>query len=580
MTGQTPANRALGRLPRSARQPRTRAQRMGFPMVRLCCLLFSGLMLASPVASAADFVYRVKPGDSVIGISERWLVDPSLWRKVARHNRLRNPDRIDPGQEVRLPLAWLKLETTSAEIVESSGRVVISANGAAAPASPGRRLEPGADLTTGDDGFVTLRLADGSSVQIKSNTQMRLDTLSRVPDSDQHQSVLRLIFGRLEILVQKLRGPATRFSIETPVGSTAVRGTQFRVAQDGARPLQRTEVLDGRVAVAARNAAADETAVEAGFGTIVEAAGEVARPVALLPAPTLSGLPALQERPLVRFRLDPQPLAVAYRGQIGRVRGFATSLAEVVSTSPELRFQDLPDGDYVLRARGVDGRGLEGRDAEHPFRLKARPEPPILSAPAQNAKLRGSSVELSWGGVQQADRYLLQLAREPGFATIVREVPDVKGTRRTEAGLLEMGTYYWRVASVRADGDRGPFGESRTFMRLPAPEQPKPPRIADNEVSFSWYGEPGQRFEFELARDERFTLEFASHSVAEPLIALPRPASGTWYIRYRAIDSDGYVGPYTSTQRFTVPPCVLDSRGHCVGIGSGGVLAPRQGSAP
>jgi hypothetical protein len=96
-----------------------------------------------------------------------------------------------------------------------------------------------------------------------------------------------------------------------------------------------------------------------------------------------------------------------------------------------------------------------------------------------------------------------------------------------------------------------------------------------DDVTFSWGGEAGQRFEFELARDERFTQELARHALVEPRVVLARPAPGFWYIRYRAIDSDGYVGPYTSPQRFTVPPCVTDSSGRCVGAASGGVLAPQ-----
>ena len=540
-----------------------------------CSLLLLGLVLTSSAAVAADFLYAVQPGDTVIGISQRKLVDPSLWRKVARHNRLPDPDFILPGQELRIPLAWLKRVSTSAEIVEVNGRVAITVKGMATPAQPGARLEPGAEIATGEDGFVTLKLADGSSVRIRSNTQMRVDTLSRIPDTEQHHSALRLLLGRLEILAAKLRGPATRFSIETPVGATAVRGTEFRVAEDGEKRVLRTEVIEGRVAVTARNFAG-ETAVEAGFGTVIEAAGNVARPVPLLPAPAVTQLPTLQERPLVRFLLDPVQNAAAYRGQIGRAPGFVTPLAEVLSASPELRFPDLPDDAYVLRVRAVDGRGLEGRDAEHSFRLKARPEPPIPSRPTQKARLRGASVEFSWSENRQAARYLFQLALDPAFVTIAREVADLAATAHAEIGPLVPGAYYWRIASVRADGDRGPFSDAMAFTLLPPPPQPDPPVIGDNEVTFSWGGEPGQRFEFELARDERFTQELARHTLSEPRVAVPRPAPGLWHIRYRAIDSDGYVGPYTSPQRFTVPPCVLDSRGGCVGVGSGGVLGTRQ----
>src|SRR5262249_56204922 len=108
-------------------------------------------------------------------------------------------------------------------------------------------------------------------------------------------------------------GRATRLTIETPVGATAVGGTAFRVAGDDEKRLQHTEVLEGRVAVSAQNAGAGETAVEAGFGATVDAGGNVSRPVALLPALPLAQLPPLQERPLMRFQLDPLEGAAAHR---------------------------------------------------------------------------------------------------------------------------------------------------------------------------------------------------------------------------------------------------------------------------
>ena len=48
-----------------------------------------------------------------------------------------------------------------------------------------------------------------------------------------------------------------------------------------------------------------------------------------------------------------------------------------------------------LRVRAVDARGIEGRDAVFEFRLKARPEPPIQSAPAFRKSAMYSSMRIS-----------------------------------------------------------------------------------------------------------------------------------------------------------------------------------------
>ena len=92
-------------------------------------------------------------------------------------------------------------------------------------------------------------------------------------------------------------------------------------------------------------------------------------------------------------------------------------------------------------------------------------------------------------------------------------------------------------------------------------------------MRFSWAGEPGQKFEFQLARDNGFTDVVTSRTLTEPELALPKPAPGTYYLRYRAIDADGYVGPFTSPQQIELARCVTDASGNCVGSANGALPA-------
>ncbi|MCK7492440.1 MAG: hypothetical protein MZW92_13215 [Comamonadaceae bacterium] len=77
--------------------------------------------------------------------------------------------------------------------------------------------------------------------------------------------------------------------------------------------------------------------------------------------------------------------------------------------------------------------------------------------------------------------------------------------------------------------------------------------LEGDRIAFSWPAEPEQRFEFQLARDETFAAPIEVRSLTEPRTALERPAAGTYSMRVRAIDPDGFVGPYTATQRVEVP---------------------------
>src|SRR5262249_26151296 len=146
----------------------------------------------------------------------------------------------------------------------------------------------------------------------------------------------------------------------------------------------RGEVLKGTVDVGRDGNAA--TRVGAGFATLVDAKGRATAPIALLPAPDLSALPALHERLVVRFDVPAVAGAAAYRAQVGRDGDFQAVVAESLAPTGALRFADLPDQEWFLRVRAVDARGIEGRDAVFTFRLKARPEPPIQSNPAPRSK--------------------------------------------------------------------------------------------------------------------------------------------------------------------------------------------------
>lgn len=66
-------------------------------------VLAPGIQAATLKADAPD-VYVVQPGDTLWSIAGRFLEDPWRWRDVWRGNDLSNPDRIFPGDVLRLSL--------------------------------------------------------------------------------------------------------------------------------------------------------------------------------------------------------------------------------------------------------------------------------------------------------------------------------------------------------------------------------------------------------------------------------------------------------------------------------------------
>jgi hypothetical protein len=509
------------------------------------CLVLVLVLCGAPGAGADDdLVYIARKGDTLIGLGKRLLIDPRTWPQIQRLNRIEEPRRIPIGTPIRIPVALARAVPGEARVVE----VVGDARSGAAALAPGAVLGPGAEVATGKDGYVTIEFVDGSRLVLQAQSRLRVREVARYPELGAHRSTIEMGDGRVESLAAPQKGGG-RFEIRTPLATTAVRGTSFRVATDEAAKRTTSEVLTGGVAVAGEGA---PVAVGAGFGTLVDASRRPIPPVKLLPAPDLGRLPALQERVVFRFNVEPVAGASRYRAQIARDREFQLVMAEGAFDTPALRFGDVPDGNYWLRVRALDERALEGVDAFHAFRLKARPEPPFPSAPRDGGKASGEAIELRWTAAAEAATYRVQLARDPGFKDLVAD-QDAVTTTETRVSGLAPGEYFWRAASVRADRDQGPFGDAQRFTQKPLPPTPEPPGLDEKSLNFTWVAEPGQTFRLQVARDDRFADLVADLALDEPRVSLPRPEPGAYFMRVQATDPDGYVGPYTSTQRFEVP---------------------------
>jgi hypothetical protein len=145
----------------------------------------------------------------------------------------------------------------------------------------------------------------------------------------------------------------------------------------------------------------------------------------------------------------------------------------------------------------------------------------------------------------------MQIARDAAFADVVYTAPDTAETRLNAPATLQLGEYFWRIRTLEA-GDTGPWSDVRSFRLLPPPAAPEPPQLDGKRIKFSWSGEPGQSFVFQVARDAKFANLLYEERLATPALDKPKPRSGTYYMRYRAIDADGFEGPYTSAQRFSI----------------------------
>ncbi|MEQ1519098.1 MAG: FecR domain-containing protein [Usitatibacteraceae bacterium] len=267
----------------------------------------------------------------------------------------------------------------------------------------GGTVSEGQQVETGDNGFVTLKLADGSTLVVQSKSKVKLETARTISKTDGIPvTQIKLESGRVEAQVEKQkRAGAGRFEISTPTSNMGVRGTKFRVSSEADAKSSRGEVLEGVVNVAGASAAS-ALDLNAGFGTLVEQNKPPLPAIRLLAAPDLSATPKLQERPVLRFKFAESAGAAGYRAQVAADSAYNDMRAEGVFKTAEAKFADLADGQYFLRVRAIDAQGIEGSDASVAFRLKARPEPPFTSAPPNKDKFSGMQAEFVWASASEA----------------------------------------------------------------------------------------------------------------------------------------------------------------------------------
>ena len=511
-------------------------------------------LLVATAAQAQEWLYTVRPGDNIWNITADYLSSMNYWPKLQALNGVADPERLPPGMKLRVPVAWLKKQPTAARVVSARGKVeaTLAFSGRTVAVAVDQPLQSGDEIRTGPDGSATLEFGDGSQLLLQADSRLTLDALSSYGDDTLIVDTrLRLRQGRADSQVTPRRISKARYEISTPAATTAVRGTNFRLGMDAATGVARVEVLAGALDFRGERRSRK---VPKGFGALAETGRPPAATVSLLKAPTLADLPPQVERVPVRFSFPELSGAAGYRTQIATDTRFETLLFDGVSQQPQVRGPALPDGDYVVRVRGIDPRGLEGYDAYHAFRLHARPEPPFLARPGQQATVPEKLPTFEWTESTAATAYHFQLAEDERFSSVLLDLPDYTGTRLIPDRSLVPGVYYWRVATRDDAGRQGPFSDPQRFRLLPTPEVGSPEAV-EGELVFRWSAAlPGQYYQVQLAKDANFQDIVVDRQVDEPRLAIPWPESGFNYLRMRTIDPDGTAAPYGPTQRIDLPP--------------------------
>jgi len=193
---------------------------------------------------------------------------------------------------------------------------------------------------------------------------------------------------------------------------------------------------------------------------LAEPAGLTTLPVSPAPhAPTLCWTPVVTPTwPAAQFA------AWKYRVQVSRDPTFSTEYdkadTEQACWTPT---RGYPDGAYYWRAAAIDGDGKVGSYSPAVSFLKQYVVPTLL-APTSGAPAPATPTFV-WTAVSGAAAYRLEVSLSETFANLYDSV-TTSNTRFTPAKKYDMDkTYFWRVAMVDKEGNRGPFTGDQILIR-------------------------------------------------------------------------------------------------------------------
>ena len=104
-----------------------------------CALAGMGFAVGASAAGsqpAMTVPYVTRSGDTLYGVSDRYLQGPDDWHRVARLNAVRAPRALPPGKVLHLPVARLRKERLDAHVIATHGPVERAAEGDASAFAP------------------------------------------------------------------------------------------------------------------------------------------------------------------------------------------------------------------------------------------------------------------------------------------------------------------------------------------------------------------------------------------------------------------------------------------------------------
>jgi len=492
----------------------------------------SGVPANSSGTALAEWVYTLQKDDSVQQLATQLLAPPHNAQQLLKHNSLNNALLPVTGEQVRIPMDWLKRQPQPARATSVSGLVqLLTRNGQRRPLTVNTLIRAGDELLSGS-GNTTVTLAEGSEIRLSPHSRLAFNRMTQFGKPGMIDTRLRLNRGEVFTNVKEVVSGGSRFEIETPSATAAVDGTQFAIqANDGGTSLQ---VINGEVHFGQQGHSVD---VPAGYGAHVTAQpdGDV-RLYKLAPPPIVANLPAILRK--LPAELQWQSLAETHKLDI-----FDTGSGRWVDsrTLAGNRFDisRLNNGRYEIQLAALDYQGIAGLPAVVPFNVDLQARAAKLLEPV-DGETTTNQPEFSWGLNGDNEIAQIQISATPQFENLVATSEWAQQSEAQLSQQLSPGQYYWRV-KTEAGGDSTATSNVHSLIidgSLP-PVKIISVNYLDQQVRIFWESvETATKYRLQLSADPDFYPIIKEADIPGTTAGLRLIPGKRYFVRLKAL-SDG-----------------------------------------
>ena len=499
----------------------------------------SAVVTSQPVETAPEWVYTVRPGDTLASITSSLLQKTTNGQRLLAHNGLPANTRLETGDTLRIPVFWLKRQPEPARVTSVNGNVqhISGSDGRRTPLTGQSLVRVGDEVLSGA-GSAILELADGSELRISPNTRLMFNRLTQYGKAGMVDTRLRLQKGEVHTRIKPLIEGGSRFEIETPSAVAAVRGTVFSMQTNTSGSS--IQVKHGAVDFGSPG---KTRRIPAGYGASVETTGTAGIRIRQLPpAPVINTIGPVLDRLPAELSWRPGP-APKHRVDIfEKESGNWVQSREV--TGNQFNIGQLDNGEYEIQLAALDYKGIAGMPATAPIEIDLQAIAPALTAPTPGESVNDDMPEFRWqlNGTNELAR--VEIAEDDSFQRLITTSEWAPENKALPSRPLSPGRYFWRVVT-EAGGNSVATSEPRELIvngTLP------PVRIInvnylDSQVRVFWEkADTAKEYRLQLSEEPAFRNIIKEADVADTTAALRLIPGRRYFVRVKALSE----GPLAS----------------------------------